>query len=121
MQVIHLDDHVWTLTRGFAPWKSLVQPMNIAPGEYHRYRALPADPRRTTAEWRKERREQRKTGRQDRGTSGWHWLCLAPLLLVVGLAGQIVKRSSSARRSCCGSCWCRSRCWRCSRRCCAGS
>ncbi|MGI6876091.1 hypothetical protein [Amycolatopsis sp. 3B14] len=89
VQVIHPDDHVWTLTRRFAPWKRVVQPMNIASGEYDRYRAVRTDPRRTPSEWRQERREQRKA--KDREIRGWEWLYLAPLLLVAGLAGQVLE------------------------------
>ncbi|MFD4192799.1 hypothetical protein [Amycolatopsis thermoflava] len=89
VQVIHPDDHVWTLTRRFAPWKRVVQPMNIASGEYDRYRAVRTDPRRTPSEWRQERREQRKA--KDREIRGWEWLYLAPLLLVAGRAGQVLE------------------------------
>ncbi|MDQ0377423.1 hypothetical protein [Amycolatopsis thermophila] len=99
VQVIHPGDHVWTLKRRFVPWQRVVQPVNIASGEYRPYRAVRTDTRRTPSEWRQERREQRRTAREDkldpRRVSGWRWLYLGPLLLVailvIGAVGQVVE------------------------------
>ncbi|GHE95713.1 hypothetical protein GCM10017786_30220 [Amycolatopsis deserti] len=99
MQVNHPDDHVWTLTRRFAPWKRVIQPMNIAEGEYRRYRVAAPDPRRKPSEWRHQRREQRRTAREQkldaRKITGWRWLYMGPLLVVavlaVAIAGYVVE------------------------------
>ncbi|WP_162831121.1 hypothetical protein [Amycolatopsis ruanii] len=90
VQVIHPDNHVWTVTRRFAPWQRVIQPVNIPAGDYKRYRFAPPRPRRTPAEWRHERRDQRKS-QHDREIRGWQWLYLAPLPLVAGLAGQALE------------------------------
>ncbi|NKQ57945.1 hypothetical protein HFP15_34300 [Amycolatopsis sp. K13G38] len=73
----------------------MVQPLNIAAGEYVRYRVRPPPEERVTAKERRQQRKQRRDARfGDRELKGWQWLLFPVLLagaLVVGFVGEAVE------------------------------
>ncbi|HVV14179.1 hypothetical protein [Amycolatopsis sp.] len=97
MRVKDAAGEYWSVRRRWTPWHRLVQPFNIASGGYSRYRVGPEtanllDRAKTR---RSGRKQERETKREERKITGWHWLYMAPVLvvtvLVVGFAAQVLE------------------------------